>query len=185
MRIPDFVVNWLVNRAVARPYFHLHHDDGAEYMRRYWVLGGSFGDTRSRERRGWRKGPLDWVIGRFMAARLHLIQSSDRGRALHDHTRDFAALILRGGYYERLPARQDQPAKDDVHFTVLHWRGPGSIVRHKATDRHSIELPAGHTALTLFMQFGPARPWGFYDHEHGWIPAAKYQRVGTTPEKAA
>lgn len=70
------IIEWLIETAKKKPYFHL---DG--YMHRYWLV---------RETR-------------FGGIRIHHILRSDDDRAFHDHRGHFIAIILRGGYTEVTP----------------------------------------------------------------------------------
>lgn len=90
--------------------------------------------------------------------RLHKLLSSDPGDE-HDHPWSFVSLILRGGYLETIEG-------------APKWHRPGSIVRHRAEDRHRLTLPPGGAWSLVF--YGPKRrTWGFYTPD-GWIPWYEY-----------
>lgn len=117
--------NWVIQRAMRTPYFHLFHDDGRPYMERYWLL--RFGMPK-----GWRhterliadqermlannghlseeaRESVRGAIGQMRASiyprfgiRIHHIQSSD-DTVFHDHPWNYTTLILRGSYIEVTP----------------------------------------------------------------------------------
>lgn len=76
----------------------------------------------------------------------HILSSDDLARGLHDHPWDFLSLILSGGYWEITPEGRT-------------WRGPGSVVRHKAEDYHGVECT--RPAWTLVWCGRRRRGWGF------------------------
>ncbi len=101
---------------------------------------------------------------------LHHILRSDDDRALHDHPWWNVSIVLRGGYWEWMPAwvETDLPgilARAESDLRV--WRGPGSIVFRRATAAHRLELPFGKTAWTLFITGKNVRSWGFHCTQ-GW-----------------
>jgi hypothetical protein len=92
---------------------------------------------------------------------LHKFLKSDT-EDLHDHPWAFTTIILWGGYWEYRP---------NLPKT---WYGPGSIVTHKATDFHRIELdPDIPDTWTLFIPGRRCRGWGFKT-ENGWIDEKTY-----------
>lgn len=77
--------------------------------------------------------------------------------------------MLFGGYWEIMPSEQEQSAKWDsrpetilLHGYCRIWRGPGSIVFRRATDRHRLEIPDGGEAWSLFIMGPWQRNWGFH-----------------------
>lgn len=122
---------------ILRPFHHL-----PGYMERYWIIKYS----------KW----FPWSV------RLHRILRSDNDRHLHDHPWRSISVILKGGYYERLPDSQYQmPVFDDDCGD--HWRAPYSITwRRRATDRHQIRLPEGTDCWSLFFMGRYENDWGFY-----------------------
>lgn len=153
MRLPSFVV-WLLRRLERRarhtPYFHL---DG--YMNRWWVvpfradLGDGTGPVSP-----WRR-PIAWLFQRFdIAFRLHEILRSDLERNAHDHPWPYVTIILRGGYVEQ---RFDELGR----VVSQRWHGPGSVLYRPANSWHRLHLPAGQSALTLFISGSKCQSWGF------------------------
>lgn len=154
-----------------RPYFHL-----TGYMRRWWVIGGSYSDSRPRAERGWRRGVFDFLFGwLFFAMRLHKLESSDNDRHMHDHPAWSISIILWGGYYELMPACQDQPPHLDATYFNCRWRGPGAIVIRRKHCRHQLKLNDGQPSWSLFIRGRTPRnwQWGFYRPE-GKVPAKTY-----------
>ena len=68
---------------------------------------------------------------------IHKILKSDLGD-LHDHYWSYITIILKGGYWETLQ-------------NGTFWRGPGYIGFRRASDRHSLSIPRGKSALTLLF----------------------------------
>lgn len=95
------------------------------------------------------------VRSRLLGIFLHRFWKSDREGA-HDHPWDFVTIVLRGGYFEQTPGK-------------ARWRGPGSIIFHKAEEFHRIFIPSdlrGNT-WTLFVHGPRRRRWGFLTPD-GW-----------------
>ncbi len=77
-----------------------------------------------------------WIIprNRYFNIYLHQILRSDDDRALHDHPWWNVSIILKGGYFEHMPAKRG-PFKQ-----TMKWRGAGSIVLRRARAAHRLEL---------------------------------------------
>jgi len=154
MKLPEKFIDWLIRYAKKTPYFDL-----PGYMERWWLFK-----------------PRSWLPFR---TRIHHILRSDNDRHLHDHPSDFWTLILRGGYWEHVPA----PIYDSEEFIRLvvkgyqmtidknlegkpfvsmrKWFGPGMWNVHKAKDFHRLEVPEGMTTWTLFTFGRYKQHWGF------------------------
>lgn len=89
---------------------------------------------------------------------LHKILKSD-DPILHDHPWDFSTIILKGGYYEVTPKYNND---GELEGTYTKWKGPGSIIRHKATDLHYLLLIDEAPCTTLFFMGAQKRDWGFF-----------------------
>lgn len=131
-RLCGGVATALERIGARRPYLHLEG-----YMERFWIF-------RTR-----------WV-----SARIHKILRSDHDRDLHDHPWDYAAVILRGGYWEVTDAGK-------------RWYGPGSVLLRRAEHLHRLILPAGAPATTLFLHRAKSREWGFRT-DGGWVHWRSY-----------
>lgn len=102
-----------------------------------------------------RRRTLFWTP--WLRIYIHSILRSDDDQCLHDHPWNFTSLILAGGYFEHLPRGGRK------------WRGPGSLIRHRAEDLHRVELRLKNTplgrreqpALTLVVCGRKRRNWGF------------------------
>jgi hypothetical protein len=117
---------------------------------------------------------------------LHHILLSDYD-CLHDHPWKFITLILKGGYYERIP-RYDRLFKTELGNTidnilngriianevVKKWYGPGSLLGRPAKWKHALELPEGKTAWSLLIMFKKERDWGFWTSK-GWVYYEAYK----------
>lgn len=154
-RLMNALVERLISRALAAPYFHLHARDGALYMARYWLVK-----------------PRWWTLG--CGARIHAICRPDTDRHLHDHPWAFLTVVLKGGYFEHRPLYESFPAYNETEPTLTRWHGPGSILLRRASARHRLDLARAwrervsvlerswQPAWTLFI-FGPrVQTWGFY-----------------------
>jgi hypothetical protein len=156
------LADYLIARAKQTPYWHLR--DG-EYMLRYWLVpyrhddgSGTTGPVKFTER------PLAWLLQLFdIAARIHVIKSSDNDRASHNHPWPYITVILRGGYFEH---------RYDVGGVLVSsmWHGPGSVLFRWSTSLHRLEVFNGEPATTLFITFKKRHSWGFmtnYRHYKG------------------
>lgn len=171
----DLAADRVIAQAKKTPYFHL-----TNYMNRWWLFGGSHRtrDYREDKELEWTRKEIDEKIGAYVAARVHNILSSDYDGALHDHPWPFATVILKGGYFEITPLDQNQPASEDAYNYQRIWRGKGSVIFHKANDRHRLEVPAGGSATTLFFMGSKAQGWGFYGQkENAKIEHKTYHKL--------
>lgn len=169
-QIPDAVIDWLVRRAEANPYYHL---DG--YMRRGWVF--RLGPRHQSSR--YRQSSTGWF-----SARIHHILRSDKDRDLHDHPQDYCSIILRGGYTELTPVYvYKENLERVIAGTKTTWYGPGSALFRRAEDLHRLLLPAGPT-ISLFITGPRRREWGFQTSE-GWVPWKEYEARGERAPYAA
>lgn len=90
----------------------------------------------------------------------HKIKRSDGDRDMHDHPWWFITLLLRGGYTEHTPSGSK-------------FKAAGSIIKHKASDLHRLELPNGKECWSLVLAGSKKRSWGF-DTENGWVHNQEY-----------
>jgi hypothetical protein len=109
---------------------------------------------------------------------LHKILKSD-DPILHDHPWPVFTIILKGGYCETTPvyAYVEEPSDCSdpratrvvrkIVNTKSKWRGPGSIIWHKATDLHYLLLNDEQPCTTLFFMGPQKRDWGFMG-KNGW-----------------
>lgn len=153
------LANAIIRRAQKTPYEHL-----AGYMGRWWLVNPG----NSKLHRG---------------ARVHHLLRSDKDRHLHNHPFWFVSIILRGGYFEITPRDQNQHPSLDGELYERRWYGPGSIRLRRASDRHKLELPAGRTAWTLFIQGKKTREWGFFTPT-GFVHWRKYEQILPTTSQA-
>lgn len=97
---------------------------------------------------------------------LHKIVKSDEP-IYHDHPWNYMTIVLKGGYWEHTPVFDDygNVLKDNVC-----WRGPGSIIKRKASEFHWLEIDEdiGY-ATTLFFMGQKVREWGFLSDSNTWI----------------
>lgn len=96
---------------------------------------------------------------------LHKIHRSDSDPELHDHPWNFFTIILNGGYWEWTPIYN---SVGEYISDKKTWKGPGSIIFHKSTDYHRLELPDNTTTTTLFFMGSQLREWGFLLKSNIW-----------------
>lgn len=118
------IAEWLIERALSTPYFHLHHADGSLYMERYWLVPFvTSGRAASDKDAGcyvatWRQ-PLTWLLQRLgIAVRVHCIHTADLDRALHDHPWTFLSVVLRGWYVENRPSTPNNAVFEEVAVPI-------------------------------------------------------------------
>lgn len=153
------VVDAIIGRAKRTPYEHI---DG--YMERYWLVR-----------------PSRWTLG--LGLRVHGILRSDHDRAMHSHPWWNVSLLLRGTYWEVMPARHDDPGAHYGGYVNLdepfrmEQRHPGDLVFRPRLSRHKLMLFRG-TVWTLFVT-GPetrdASKWGYYVPGEGWVDRNAYR----------
>lgn len=174
-------VQWLIERALRTPYFHLRHADNSLYMARYWLVpfagSGSHSDVGCFAASWWRQ-PFTWLLQKLgIAVRIHCIATGDLDRALHDHPWTFISVLLRGRYDEARPVTPNNAIFERVPVTfsglttpseyveaepvTLRTRFPGSIALRRFSDRHRI-VRVSDNVWTLFITFKKRQSWGFY-----------------------
>jgi hypothetical protein len=100
---------------------------------------------------------------------LHKVMIGDEP-VLHDHPWNYATLILKGGYYENIPLR-NQTTGGVVGSTKV-WRGPGHFRYRKADDLHWLELAKDADGnnipcWSLFFMGQKQKEWGFLPWKDG------------------
>jgi len=175
MRLPKFIVNFLVRRlvegvAMSRPP---DVDIGPGYMERWW-LRKQMREAPPEQR--YKPGFLKW------SAYLHKVRRSDDDRALHDHPWGNISIVLVGCYLEHTPVDPSKPTGP----TNVKLYSAGSIVCRRAASPHRLQLlePWGHDpepCWSLFLTGPRERDWGFWCPK-GWTPwqvfigGVRYQR---------
>ena len=114
----------------------------------------------------------EYLIRRYLLPRnnylniyLHTFLGSDDDRALHDHPWYSISLLLKGTLIEHLPNK----SRKIIKTGQFSFRSP--------QFQHRIELPAGQTAVTVFITGPVVRKWGF-SCPQGWMAWDKYGRNG-------
>jgi hypothetical protein len=69
----------------------------------------------------------------------------------HDHPWSFVAVILKGGYIERVPLSGET------------WRGPGSILYRPAEFAHNVATRGDAVCWSIVVTGKKTREWGFVD----------------------
>ncbi len=165
MKIFECLADRIIKRAQRTPYFDLEG-----YMQRWWL----------HKPRGYKSSHASDHAESGVGARVHRIIRSDTERHMHDHPWMSISIILRGGYWEIMPAMNGQDMTLDPWLIRKVWRGPGSIVFRRASDRHRLEIAEGGEAWTLFIM-GPWRKvWGFYT-DAGFVPWREYLGIELEP----
>ena len=93
---------------------------------------------------------------------VHRFDGPDPRPTLHDHPWDFVSLVLRGGYWERVPATTD-PAV--VRLNVF---SACAINRKRAEDVHWITKLLRFPTWTLVFVGRRRREWGYLDRDGKW-----------------
>ena len=121
---------------------------------------------------------------------LHKVMVSDEP-VLHDHPWGYATLILKGGYWEHIPLKNETTG--GVVGTTRVWRGPGHFRIRSADDLHWLELEkdeAGNEipCWSLFFMGKKKKEWGFLsyvdtkdmDRGYKWIHNEEYLNARNT-----
>ena len=121
---------------------------------------------------------------------LHKVMVSDEP-VLHDHPWGYATLILKGGYWEHIPLRDENTG--GVTGSTKVWRGPGHFRIRSADDLHWLELEkdeAGNEipCWSLFFMGKKKKEWGFLpyvdtkdmDRGYKWIHNEEYLNARNT-----
>ena len=129
-----------------------------------------------------------WTLIIFgFTIRLHHWLRSDDNRYFHDHATNLISIILKGHYYNVIPADDSCDTSKCNKILVK----AGSVWKAKAEQRHYLEIPEGG-AWTLLLCGRPYNKWGFwvprkdngvlrklrplrYFHEYGVIQDEDYQ----------
>ena len=98
-----------------------------------------------------------WTLIIFgFTIRLHHWLRSDDNRYFHDHGTDLISIILKGHYYNVVPADDSCNTSKCKKIKVK----AGSIWFAKAEQRHYLEIPKGG-AWTLLLCSRKKKNWGF------------------------
>ena len=96
---------------------------------------------------------------------VHWFHASDDD-CLHDHPWPFLTFIVRGGYWEHTPGRDDS--------TLRQWHPPFSIRVCPARWLHRVEIDPARKPVTVVLRGRQGRSWGFKTRT-GWIPWPEYK----------
>jgi hypothetical protein len=166
IKCPEWLVRWLLARALRSPFQHIYGPDGSLYMERYTLLSYH-----------------NWT---GIGARIHVTHRSDMDDEMHDHPWlwNISWLLDGGGYYEEVPAPNTSqvPHQHNVGSTIYIRRRVGDIVLRRLNEWHRLELPFSQTSpdtkivsVSLFIT-GPYRQsWGFLARNGVKIPWREYQ----------
>ncbi len=123
---------------------------GADYLHRYYLF---------LKNRSWF--PFNITLHK-------IVQSDDP--IFHDHPWSFISIVIKGGYYEWTPMFNN---KGEKLGEMAKWRGAGSIIKHKSTDYHWIELEMGKPSVSICLMGRKKRAWGFLvpmkNKRHRWV----------------
>lgn len=140
------VADWIIRRAMRRPYDFLVTCDGKIYK-----MPADFQTEEQPESYGYMRRWHLLYWRNVLEMRVHHIMAPDPGRDMHSHPWPFRTFILKGGYLER---RQCDSG------TVRRIRAPGDTSTMGRKAVHCIEQVAPDT-WTLFVTFGRRGQWGF------------------------
>lgn len=124
-----------------------------------------------------------WTLILFgFSVRLHHWLRSDDNRFFHDHSCDLISIILKGHYYNVVPASNDDlNTKHGRKIYARAWR-PWYA---KAEAKHYLFIPP-EGAWTLLFQGRPYHKWGFFvnnnpkkpNYYHKWRPLRYFDKFG-------
>lgn len=162
----QFITNWLLRKAQARPYWHIADATNPDdiYMYRWWLV--------KRDDTGWWR----WFVPEGFCVRVHRIMRPDGDRHLHSHPFNFRTIILGGSYIEEVP---DPSIGVEIQaaFRIPFWaymRKRGYTGKCPYGGFHRIASVETGGALTLFIMWGGKRDdWGFMT-ETGYVPNQEY-----------
>lgn len=187
--IPNCLKNYLIERAMLTPYFHL---DG--YMERYWLVPFStpkHWHPAFKEHEGCGtvsifKRPIAWMFQKLgIAIRVHKILRSDNGRDFHNHPWNFITILLKGSYFEIIPKFNESgiyqgelktfyTSGDLLYRKHSHFHRLNLLVSRIFNNRKIVEIQ--YTPVwTLFITFRKKRTWGFIEKPYGVTPHFLYQ----------
>jgi hypothetical protein len=120
---------------------------------------------------------------KFFTFKIHKFINSDDD-CLHDHPWNFISIILKTGYNEVSiidPKKIKHNDNVEVYsytlnsfgenkkqWAIKRFYGPGSIIFHKATHTHRVELINNTVAWTIVFTGKRIRSWGFRDKLFNW-----------------
>lgn len=114
---------------------------------------------------------------KFFTFKIHKFYESDDD-CLHDHPWNFISIILKTGYNEiSIIDPKEVKHNDNVfiysestprRWAIKKYYGPGSIIFHKATHTHRVELIDNKNAWTIVFTGSRLRAWGFRDKLFTW-----------------
>lgn len=120
---------------------------------------------------------IRWMLIFFgYSIRIHHWLRSDNELHFHDHSCDLMSIILKGKYYNVIPADPKDPKPDVSRCRKIEaksWR-PWFA---KAEAIHYLEIPK-EGAWTLLFQGKPRNKWGFIVNGKKWRPLRYFHKFG-------
>lgn len=92
---------------------------------------------------------------------LHRLDAETWHNDCHDHPWDFLAILLWGGYYEKLDSKQEIRSIGRRVAKSIWWRRPGSILHRPAETRHNVTTKPGQPSWSVVVMGKKKRGWGF------------------------
>ena len=158
------IADYLVNRAIKTPYYHLEG-----YMDRYWLF------NRYSE-----IGKPDVIKKRFPflpAIRVHHILRADLAKHPHDHPWNARTIILDGEYTEkRMTDYFVRNGVEETHYQY-YYRRPGNTATLKFGEYHHITEVTDGGVWTIFITWKYMGGWGFWVNGRK-IPHKEYIEAG-------
>jgi hypothetical protein len=100
---------------------------------------------------------------RWFKVVLHKLDAPNWHTHCHDHPWDFLAIILAGGYWEKIDPKQDRRNHGKRVSEDTYWRSPGSILYRPAESRHNVATPKGAPNWSVVFMTPKKRDWGIKD----------------------
>lgn len=172
------VVDALIRRAEANPYYPILGEDNSLYMDRGWIFNPYDKDAEGNQ--------TDPRWPKLASVRLHHIMRADWDRHFHDHPWDARTMVLRGWYKEARLAGQMTSSDwvyDPPEFltynsemgTVAHYtRRAGYTGPLLFGQFHRITEVSPGGVHTLFWTWKYQGGWGFYVPGEGKVPWRDY-----------
>lgn len=114
---------------------------------------------------------------RWLNIYLHKLNAPNWHPDCHDHPWGFVAILLKGGYLERVacPFQGGHEPDEECGFIRDMPRRPGSILWRPATFIHNVITPYGTSWSIIFA--GPkSREWGFKPCDRPAAPTVQWYK---------
>ena len=120
---------------------------------------------------------IRWTLILFgYSIRVHHWIGSDNSLHFHDHSCNLISIIMKGSYYNVVPADPNDPKPDVSRCRKIKVKA-GRAWFAKATALHYLEIPK-EGAWTLLFQGRPCNKWSFSVKGKKWRPLKYFYKLG-------